>query len=913
MFWANDNEWFHGVIDDYHPDQGWHCQYFDGDEEWLTDLNDKNLVQFEDGGVALEDTGNLTEAKNGEEEEDDELLIQEKPPSSPAKHSVPVSPKGYSGEEKDGQEVEIEDTKGDTREILGLADEEDDDLDELEAAALAVTHAFGNEEELEQDNDEQDNDEQPRQVVLDEELQEDINDPNVAFDLPERGVIMMGHITNASNLPQPPEGEADGRVFFRILYVEGSSKSTMFRCKTPVYTSKEASDLLFPEWKDAEFRFEMVMPVVMASKAAKVSDVVSAAAGGGGRLPPTAAAKGKGAAGSKGNKKAPADRATSRKVSSARRSAGAQEKEEGGAGAAPEAFVVQGEILVALYRARAQGGSDFVGQVTFDLAELASSGTTQYPSGGAAQAGVQARSTHGSYPIVTRSGAIAGDGMAHVDVAFELIWRPEANAGAESGEADSEEAAAAAERMRLSLKGKTPQQKKGKPSAPKEKEKPKFKTFNAKRKLMEAHRIEKENKTLAAALRKHATKGQNKYRSVDKAENVYSIPRESLISGKDPPKLRNEEEEELYQFQRKVARMGHAELMQHYVNLKKTVAQRKADIASKTATASRLRLQAKKYGLANDKMKRKIDVSGGQIAKGAPYASEAMKAHLDTAKQQRRDVAAAATIAEDGEDLDGDGVVSPEEAAATREALEGGGGGVGGMGYAQYVSIVDARSDLAMVDDPELREHLQEHAGLQQARAHLVARIQAAKLACQKNLESLEDAKTRERVARARLGSAFSKLGNKYAGLAEGGAKVSEEDRRMDEDLQAIERVRGVALELARTEAMFNSGVSVGPMRDSTEELLGMERRLNAIMASVRDDVGAWKEKKAATIAALSKVQEERVSSRLRQQLGGMREKLLAVCRQQKVLKFSAGADSIELEALRMQLRRQQKGVESGL
>ena len=72
MFWANDNEWFHGVIDDYHPDQGWHCQYFDGDEEWLTDLNDKNLVQFEDGGVALEDTGNLTEAKNGEEEEDDE-------------------------------------------------------------------------------------------------------------------------------------------------------------------------------------------------------------------------------------------------------------------------------------------------------------------------------------------------------------------------------------------------------------------------------------------------------------------------------------------------------------------------------------------------------------------------------------------------------------------------------------------------------------------------------------------------------------------------------------------------------------------------------------------------------------------------------------------------------------------------
>ena len=72
-----------------------------------------------------------------------------------------------------------------------------------------------------------------------------------------------------------------------------------------------------------------------------------------------------------------------------------------------------------------------------------------------------------------------------------------------------------------------------------------------------------------------------------------------------------------------------------------------------------------------------------------------------------------------------------------------------------------------------------------------------------------------------------------------------------------------------------------------------------------------WKEKKATTMMALAKLQEERVSSLLRQRLGELREKLLAVCRQQKVLKFSAGADSIELEALRMQLRRQQKEVES--
>ena len=70
VFWANDNEWFHGVLDDFHPDQGWHCQYFDGDEEWLTDIHNKDLVQFEDDGAQLGDTDVITEAKVDEQQED---------------------------------------------------------------------------------------------------------------------------------------------------------------------------------------------------------------------------------------------------------------------------------------------------------------------------------------------------------------------------------------------------------------------------------------------------------------------------------------------------------------------------------------------------------------------------------------------------------------------------------------------------------------------------------------------------------------------------------------------------------------------------------------------------------------------------------------------------------------------------
>jgi len=43
------------------------------------------------------------------------------------------------------------------------------------------------------------------------------------------------------------DDETDGKCFFRVLYVEGGNKSTMFRCKTPIYSSDVAEDCQFPQ------------------------------------------------------------------------------------------------------------------------------------------------------------------------------------------------------------------------------------------------------------------------------------------------------------------------------------------------------------------------------------------------------------------------------------------------------------------------------------------------------------------------------------------------------------------------------------------------------------------------------------------------------------------------------------------
>ena len=65
VYWEDDDEWYSGAVDNYHPDRGWHIQYYDGEDEWLTSM-DKN-VAFDDpiGDVKLSGTISKTAAPSG--------------------------------------------------------------------------------------------------------------------------------------------------------------------------------------------------------------------------------------------------------------------------------------------------------------------------------------------------------------------------------------------------------------------------------------------------------------------------------------------------------------------------------------------------------------------------------------------------------------------------------------------------------------------------------------------------------------------------------------------------------------------------------------------------------------------------------------------------------------------------------
>ena len=158
VYWKNDREWFHGVIDDYHVEQGWHCQYYDGDDEWLPKL-DPAVILFDDNDKAVAQSlgstgGRSRTEKEEEEEEKDEVVV--------------VS----AGREREAEVVGGSEDKD-------VQDEHHDDDDE------------GGEEDFR----------------------------SGAFDLPERGVLLLGVVTGASNLPETA-ADCGGEVFFRVLYVE---------------------------------------------------------------------------------------------------------------------------------------------------------------------------------------------------------------------------------------------------------------------------------------------------------------------------------------------------------------------------------------------------------------------------------------------------------------------------------------------------------------------------------------------------------------------------------------------------------------------------------------------------------------------------------------------------------------------
>ena len=329
VWWESDEAWYPGIIDNYHPSQGWHVQYDDGEREWVNETTFGELVKFVEEEEYVEyGDGDAEEDDDYHSHDSDELEVVSGTNAFRHLHSPPL---GSPDAKNTSRGISFQEDNKAFDERLGLG------LGKVPIPAEAKGYV---------------NDSIDHEVSFKDQEMEPV-EAKGDVQIPPGGMVLFGNIMGASNLPAVEEGEMDGQCFFRVLYVEGGTKSTMFRCKTPIYSSTVTENLQFPLWVDGIFRFEMILP----------EDAYIGTDGLGVRL--------------------------------------------------------QGQVLVAIYRVRGQGGNEFVGQATFDLGDLARNGTIEIH-----QPGVESRSLSGSFPLIDRLEKWVGN-YAEIRVDLEMAWRPD--------------------------------------------------------------------------------------------------------------------------------------------------------------------------------------------------------------------------------------------------------------------------------------------------------------------------------------------------------------------------------------------------------------------------------------------------------------------------------------------------------
>jgi len=92
------------------------------------------------------------------------------------------------------------------------------------------------------------------------------NNISIIHELPAlqaRGVLLIGSVLGAAGLPilsGSSQGDIQGDLSFKILFIEGGSQPAMFRCKTPIYSSDAVAASKNPRWDNGIFHFDMIMP-----------------------------------------------------------------------------------------------------------------------------------------------------------------------------------------------------------------------------------------------------------------------------------------------------------------------------------------------------------------------------------------------------------------------------------------------------------------------------------------------------------------------------------------------------------------------------------------------------------------------------------------------------------------------------
>jgi hypothetical protein len=790
VFWVDDDAWYSGHIDDYQPNKGWHIQYDDGEVEWLLSL---------DENVAFDDSDRSEKSKSGHNVDcSDQLGYTSDTFTSEPEMNIYSDP----GDEptpslKEGTRVpydfqSTEDFKSASHSIrshLGNFDSRDSSDRQKENAdyhgaeeqrscrSSAELESAGNLLHRSDQKDDYEGSSASVRIIRNEvddvtsfgRRTERIEDSSV----PARCLLLLGTIFGASNLPDIDDSETDGKCFFRVLYVEGTGASTMFRCKTPIFSSNVTDDLNFPRWNEASrsFHFEMALPESSRS-----------------------------------------DRS----------------------------FKLEGQITVALYRVRGQGGFGFIGQTSFEIMDLIEKGTK------VSHQEAEARFIGGDYPLIDRLDRALKNGT-EVQLSLQIAWRSDSDlmnvsdasqssrvrpstmkSGRGNGNSfvqeeksvnrsrikssrsdcgDASQSRSSLPRIRPSSAAVTSTLSRGPPPV-------KVVSAQQRKQVEERRRIEAQNKLLHSRLQSKGTKCRseavgsiyktsNLNASVKSPSSNSSIGRGQKSFEKNPAPTLND-------------------VMATWTLLKKDVSEIEDKNLLLKATLSKLKLQTKRQTLATDRIKKESKVSTVN-----DNANISCLARPDSVLGGRRYTHDDAAIKKNGTEVQ-----------------------------------IDDDGEFADIDDVELREVAMENFVLQQLRRDLINRAKTAIATRNEHISTVIEAEDSAGLLRARVALAVPSI----VPLPEGQDTLEHRNLRC-----LVNDLHNSKLAFLCAEAVLEHGFHIGPLLDAIHEDRCLLKLLKRKLEEVQQEAEVCKSNNQYCEEKLSKLIEEKGVFKIRENIASLR------------------------------------------
>lgn len=820
VFWVDDDAWYSGTVDDYHPKKGWHVQYHDGEEEWLKSLEENVEFDEPDDFEEYEPDSNhesspqlgQTNATNYSELE--MAIISDDEPNH--NKSRGMKDKTNLNEER-GQNASK--TRG--MSTLGTAEDETTQSSLMHVKAHSqsfskpldrTSMSYTAELEVVEGNDKEtyrrrDYKEKSLHVIENNvAVGRRSTERIVDLTVPSKGLLLLGTVFGASNLPTIDDSEIDGKCCFRVLYVEGTGASTMFRCKTPIFSSKVTDDLHFPQWAEPSgtFRFEMITP---------------------------------------------------------------ESKVDG-------QLQLQGQIIVAVYRVRAQGGFEFLGQACFEITDLTQNGTKE-----SHQEGVEARSLCGEFPLIDRFDKAIGN-YAEIQVHLQVAWRPSsfvkqapnlnlnlnlnqsnvqrpstanrpgtantrsgtgtgigAGAGAGVGQNDTSRqygsGASVAGSVRPGTGRSLPPRTRPASAGPNQtslsRGPPPVKVVSAqlRKQAEDRKRIEAQNKILQSRIQSKGTKGRG--------ELIGSIYKTQKAEGKVSSSSANTSGGVGRGRGSKQLGPSLDEVVQSWTRLKKEVSEIEDENLLLKATLSKLKLQTKRHEITTARLKKDSKPSAASDSKN-------------------------------------DSIIKSEQ--AVKDLVEDG----------QFTDI----------DDSELREVAIENFNLQQLRRGLIERARAASAACSDHVVTAANAQDAEMLLRTRIALAAPCI------LPPPQCEVTTDQR----DLKAlIGKLRNVQLDFLCAEAAKEHGFHFGPLEDAILEDRELLKVLTKKVDELQSETEVYKSDCEVTKEKLNRLIDDRSVCKIRDKIADLRQALFKLRTKKCTADLESSVNNADKEILRFNMK----------